>query len=127
MQKIFSHNEKNPDIPTSWNGGESETQSKRTTERNKNKFYPKSLKMSEEQEQSRRVRTMQDLLRFCVEGTVSEGVQSASIEIDPERKEWLQNAIKAFTIDIIQEMLEAIANIKTKLSQLNRDHYDDDG
>jgi hypothetical protein len=85
--------------------------------------------MSGGDEQSRQVRTMQDLLRFCIQGTAGEdapsggGSSPAPHPLDPERKAWLEDAIKALSVDVVKEMLEAIANIKRKLENLSRFFY----
>ncbi|OXA63653.1 hsp70-binding protein 1 [Folsomia candida] len=77
----------------------------------------------DEDQAARRVRTMQDLLRFCTQGTVSEDAPAPS-PLDPERAAWLQNALKAFSVDIVQEMLQAISNIKKELQVLSQSDAD---
>jgi len=66
------------------------------------------------------IRRMDELLRFAVQGTgdgdPSPGGQSGMM--DSQRQEWLNNALQAYSVDVVQEMLEGIASIKTSLNKL---------
>ena len=61
------------------------------------------------------VRRMDELLRFAVQGS------GDAMMMDSQRQEWLNNALQAYSVDVVQEMLEGIARIKTSLNKLESD------
>ncbi|XP_031632330.1 hsp70-binding protein 1 [Contarinia nasturtii] len=59
---------------------------------------------------NRRPRNLQGLLRFAMEATKSEDAPSGGQQIeimDPERRQFLENALKALTIDVIEQLQKA--------------------
>jgi len=67
------------------------------------------------------VRRMDELLRFAVQGTGTGDPSSdgqPGMVMDSQRQEWLNNALQAYSVDVVQEMLEGIARIKTSLAKL---------
>lgn len=60
--------------------------------------------------------TLQGLLRFAVENTKSEDAPNISTYegMDPDRKQFLDNALKSLTVDIIQELENAITILESE-------------
>ncbi|XP_030375399.1 hsp70 nucleotide exchange factor FES1 [Scaptodrosophila lebanonensis] len=63
---------------------------------------------------ARRKLNLQGLLRYAVEQT--NGEEATVHEVDPERAEFLQNALKSMTIDVIQEFEKAVAVLENQSS-----------
>ena len=58
----------------------------------------------------RNPRDLQALLKFCAEVTKSEDAPEASLAaMDPERRRWLEDALKAMTVDVFEELTKGVA------------------
>lgn len=73
----------------------------------------------------RRIRDMLGLIKFCLETTAKEdasGALQSNIEpMDPDRRAWLEQALKSMTVDTTRQLLENLALVKETVSQLQKD------
>ncbi|XP_055305643.1 hsp70-binding protein 1 [Sitodiplosis mosellana] len=71
--------------------------------------------MDAENNNNRRPRNLQGLLRFAMEATKEEDAPSRENHVhermDPERRQFLENALKALTIDVIEQLQTAAETI----------------
>lgn len=60
--------------------------------------------------QPRQPKDMEGLLKFCMQATKSEDASGSGTQepIDPEKLEWLQEAMKNMTVDVVQQLAEGI-------------------
>ena len=71
----------------------------------------------------RQPRDIQSLLRLCME-TVPQDPSSTSQELhplDPERRQWLSDALHSMTTDVVQEMVKSVDSIKNGLNERTDD------
>lgn len=66
--------------------------------------------MAEPPRQPRQPKDLPGLLKFCMEATATEDAPApSSVEaMDPERRKWLEEALKNMTVDIVKELTECI-------------------
>ena len=58
---------------------------------------------------SRNPRDMRGLLKFCLQATKGEDApESAVAEMDPEKRQWLEEALKSMSVDVFQELGKGI-------------------
>lgn len=73
----------------------------------------------------RRIKDMLGLVKFCLETTKNEDVSgdasSAIGPMDPDRREWLQQAINSMTVDTTRQLLENLALVKETITELEKD------
>lgn len=73
----------------------------------------------------RRIRDMLGLIKFCLETTAKEdasGDVSSNIPpMDPDRRDWLEQAINSMTVDTTRQLLENLALVKETVAQLESD------
>jgi len=64
----------------------------------------------EDPNQPRQPHDLEGLLKFCMHATQSEDApsNSESQPIDPERLQWLQEAMRGMTVDVVQQLAEGI-------------------
>lgn len=67
----------------------------------------------------RNPRDMQGLLKFCIEATKGEDVisddpEGALASMDPQRREWLEQALSSMSVDVIKELTEGIKILNSK-------------
>ena len=65
-----------------------------------------------DQRHPRNPRDLQGLLKFCLEATKAEdapGNRSGVEQMDPERREWLEKALKEMSVDVFKELAKCIA------------------
>ncbi|XP_013774726.1 hsp70-binding protein 1-like [Limulus polyphemus] len=78
-----------------------------------------------EGEDRRHPRNLQGLLRFCTENTEAEDSTrptDASL-IDPERREWLEQALESMTVSVVEEMEKCLQILR---NGINDEKADDD-
>nr|CAI5838870.1 unnamed protein product [Callosobruchus analis] len=70
-------------------------------------------------QQPRQPASLQGLLRFCMEATKAEDAphDSEFQAMDDERRKFLENALKAFTVDVVEELQRQI-NILKNVEQI---------
>ena len=51
---------------------------------------------------------LEGLLKFCMEVTKGEDAPNAAQEMDPERRQWLEEAISGMTVDVVKQLAEGI-------------------
>merc|ERR1712226_713018 len=52
---------------------------------------------------------LEGLLKFCMQVTANEDAPSGAVEeMDPERRQWLEDAISGMTVDVVKQLAEAI-------------------
>ena len=62
-------------------------------------------------DQPRQPKDLQGLLKFCVEATKGEDApdtESTIENMDPERRQWLEQALAGMSVDVVKELVEAI-------------------
>jgi len=70
---------------------------------------------SDDSKQHPRIDSLQALLRFAIQQTKSEDApcESAFEQMDPERKKFLENALKNLTVDIMEELEKALRTLNS--------------
>jgi len=61
--------------------------------------------------QPRQPKDLEGLLKFCMQATLKEDAKGDSASTEPlssERLQWLQEAIKGMSVDVVQELLQAL-------------------
>ncbi len=75
----------------------------------------------------RNPRDLQGLLKFCMEATKSEDAPSGGGDLqamDPERRAWLEQALKDMTVDVFQELAKCIAALTDESVVADKDASD---
>ncbi len=72
--------------------------------------------------QPRQPHDLQGLIKFCIEATRGEDAinsdpDAALANMDPERRQWLEQALASMSVDVIKEMTEAIKILNSHASQ----------
>lgn len=80
--------------------------------------------------QPRQPRSLQGLLQFCMEATKSEDAphESQYMAMDEQRRQWLENAIKSMTIDVVEllrKQIEILKNVDKIKAEDDVSQYED--
>lgn len=75
----------------------------------------------DKEQQHPRVDSLQALLKFAIQQTKSEDApnESAFEKMDPEKRQFLEEALKSYTVDIIQELQKAIHILQSSDSSID--------
>merc|ERR1712007_134124 len=62
----------------------------------------------EDPNQPRQPHDLEGLLKFCMQATQSEDAPTRDNQMDPERLQWLQEAMSGMTVDVVSQLVEGI-------------------
>lgn len=81
----------------------------------------------EGEQNERKIRDMMGLVKFCLEATAKEDAQGTTPSIgpmDPERRAWLEQAIRSMTVDTTKMLLDNLSFVKETIEKMRTNPND---